>query len=150
MKAKLAFAIVFAALLSYAGCQEKEGALRTVDVGSRANDNLGLWLSNESLHDEDKRPRINKAVVWVDGTETSIQPKIESHNSKYGWSEIAAFAVPAEAKSAKIQATVESYGKVYTVTRTWTREQAEGSAQGSWKAESESIELLQEQGNGKP
>lgn len=150
MKARLtflvicvAFAVICVAVVGWAGCREKGSPLQI--WGSKGGFEIKLY--NKSFHDAEKGPRIiETCFVWMDGVKTPARPQIEYFNSKNGWTEAAKFAEPTGAKSVKIQMTVLSYGKTYTVTRTLTREQADGPAQDSWKTEPDSIELCHEQG----
>ena len=114
--ALIAFCLVFAGC---SGCQHTS-ELRVISPGY-LSDAVALWVSNQSMHSEDRRPRIVSASVSFDGVTSEVEPKIDVFNSKYGWTEQATFSAPETAKTAQIEAIVESGGKSFAVTQDWSQ-----------------------------
>jgi hypothetical protein len=125
--------VFIAICLTLAGCSgcRNSSELRVVSRGYQT-DAVVLWVSNQSMHGEGKRPRIVNATVSFDGVESEAKPKIEVFNSKYGWTEHATFSAPETATTAQIVAIVESGGRAYTVTQDWSRTQQPTSTGRDW------------------
>ncbi len=142
--------VLIAFCLMLAGCSgcRNGSELRVVSRGRQA-DTVVLWVSNESMHSEGKRPRIVNATVSFDGVASDTAPKIEVFNSKYGWTEHATFSAPETATTAQIVAIVESGGRAYTVTQDWSRTQQSESTDRDWVPGPHSITAREQESKGK-
>ena len=142
--------VLIAFSLMLAGCTGcwSDSELRVVSRGYQT-DAVVLWVSNQTMHSEAKRPRIVNATVSFDGVESAAEPKIEVFNSKYGWTEHATFSAPEAATTAQIVAIVESGGRAYTVTQDWSRAQQPTSTGRDWVAGPSSITEREQESKGK-
>jgi hypothetical protein len=97
-------------------------------------DSIGLWVVRRHLAVAERdRPRILRAELTVDGARQNAAPVIQAFASKLGWSELATFSVPADAKMATITGLIQSDGRRYSVTVAWA------SSENGWRQGEETI-----------